>query len=184
MLMCGSLREGSFNRKLLLACGKLLEEHGAKLDRIDLREYAVPSYDGDLETRSGVPDATKRLQEKFRGCDAWVIASPEYNHSIPGHFKNTLDWLTRLKPVPWKGKPTLLLSASPGLTGGNRGLWALRVPIEATGAVVYPEMYSLAQAGDAAFSGDLLSDEAKQKRLIGLVDEFLRFAGALSAVGA
>ena len=69
--------------------------------------------------------------------------------SIPGALKNVIDWVSRFRPQPFNTKHALLLSASPSMVGGNRGLWALRVPLEHLGARVYPDMFSLAQAHQA-----------------------------------
>jgi len=87
-----------------------------------------------------------------------VISSPEYNASMPGLLKNTIDWVSRFSPQPFNEKHGLLLSASPSMTGGNRGLWALRVPLEHLGARVYPDMYSLAQAHQAFDADGQIAD--------------------------
>jgi NAD(P)H-dependent FMN reductase len=81
--------------------------------------------------------------------DAFVIASPEYNASMPGLLKNAIDWVSGHRPQPFNERHGLLLSASPSMVGGNRGLWALRVPLEHLGARVFPDMFSLAQAHQA-----------------------------------
>lgn len=82
-----------------------------------------------------------------------MIASPEYNFSMPGVLKNAIDWVSRFRPQPFNEKHALLLSASPSMVGGNRGLWALRIPLEHLGARVFPDMFSLAQA-HTAFTDD------------------------------
>ena len=78
-----------------------------------------------------------------------MIASPEYNASMPGVLKNAIDWTSRHRPQPFHARHALLLSASPSMLGGNRSLWALRVPLEHLGTRVYPDMFSLAQAHTA-----------------------------------
>ena len=78
-----------------------------------------------------------------------MISSPEYNASLPGVLKNAVDWVSRFRPQPFNERHGLLLSASPSMVGGNRGLWALRVPFEHLGARIYPDMFSLAQAHQA-----------------------------------
>ena len=87
------------------------------------------------------------------GGRRFQVASPEYNMSMPALVKNAIDWLSRTKPMPLRGKNALLLSASQGLVGGNRGLWALRVPLEVLGVHVYPDMFSLATAQNAFSEG-------------------------------
>jgi chromate reductase, NAD(P)H dehydrogenase (quinone) len=99
----------------------------------------------DVDHESGIPDGTKRLSDKILATDAFMIVSPEYNASMPGQLKNVIDWASRTRPQPFNGKQALLLSASPSMTGGNRGLSALRIPLEHRGAHVYPDMFSLAR---------------------------------------
>jgi chromate reductase len=120
------------------------------------------------------------LRIQIAGHDALIISSPEYNFSMPGHFKNTFDWLSRAKPQPWKGKIVQLLSASPSLVGGNRGLWSLRIPFEGVGAVVHPDMFSLAAAHEAFDSRGKLTDSKAYERLTAAIDTFVTFAQALT----
>ncbi len=174
----GSLRTGSSNKKLAREAVRLL---GAPIpgtaEFIDLRDYPMPLYDGDQERDDGVPDCVHRLAAKIVDVDALIVATPEYNGSISSVLKNTVDWLSRVKPVPLKGKHLLLLSASPGSWGGVRGLWHSRVPFEALGVHVYPEMMSLPNAGSAFDQADHLSgDRADQLRK--LVGAFAGHAGA------
>jgi len=173
-LVCGSLRKASLNARLLSLVASRLSSAGHECDVLDLKNFSLPAYDGDLEAQ-GMPEPCLRLKSALDRIDAVVIASPEYNFSMPGHLKNTLDWLSRTKPQPWRGKPVLLLSASPSLVGGNRGLWSLRVPLEMSSALVYPDMFSLASATDA-FASTGLKDANMQKRLDELVDNFSSFA--------
>ena len=110
----------------------------------------------------------------------WIIASPEYNFSYPGHFKNTFDWLSRYTPMPWRGRNLLLMSASISLVGGNRGLWHLRVPFEATGTVIYPDMFSLASAQNAFDEAGQLKDSAMADRFNNTIRQFLGFIKKLA----
>ena len=156
----GSLREASHNKELLRLAVKLLEAAGAKVDWIDLRALAIPIYDGDLEASSGLPAGALELAARIAAADGLVIASPENNFSIPAVVKNWIDWLSRAKPMPLRGKSALLLSASPSLVGGSRGLIALRIPLEVLGVHVYPDMFSLATAHQAFKPDGELGDEA------------------------
>jgi chromate reductase, NAD(P)H dehydrogenase (quinone) len=106
-----------------------------------------------------------------------VIASPEYNSSMPGLLKNAIDWVSRCKPQPFHERHALLMSASPSMGGGNRGLWALRIPLEHLGARVYPDMFSLAMA-HKAFAGDRIADPALQQRFEQYIQAFLELAEA------
>ncbi len=145
-----SSREESLNKKLVLQTAKLIEEENHEVLCLGIKDFLSPTYDGDFELKAGIPEKINSLASKIRAYDALIISSPEYNYSMPGSLKNIIDWLSRTKPQPFKEKKILLMSASPAMVGGNRGLWALRVPLEALGAFVYPEMFSLALA-DKAF---------------------------------
>lgn len=174
-----SLRTGSLNHKLLLRAIRPLEADGHTVRVVPYTDVVTPNYDADAQTRDGFPAAAEALREALLAADGWLLASPEYNYSMPGALKNTLDWLSRYRPMPFINKPTLLLSASPGLIGGNRGLWALRVPLESMGALVHPNMFSLSQAA-AAFADDGdLKDAALGTRLDEMVRGFAGYAGKL-----
>ncbi len=95
-------------------------------------------------------------------------------------LKNAIDWLSRAKPMPLRGKRALLLSASPSLVGGNRGLWALRMPLEAIGVHVYPDMFSLASA-DKAVQDGALKDPQLAKLLDGMVTRWVAEGRRLGA---
>jgi chromate reductase len=97
---------------------------------------------------------------------------------MPGMLKNTIDWTSRFRPQPFNGKQGFLLSASPSMAGGNRGLWALRVPLEHLGARVYPDMFSLAQAHTAFGPDGRLTSETLQERLAGTLGCFLELVEA------
>ena len=111
-----------------------------------------------------MPEGAERLKEKLLANDAFILASPEYNASMPGVIKNSIDWVSRFRPQPFTRRQGLLMSASPSMSGGNRGLWALRVPLEHLGARVYPDMFSLAQAHQAFASDGRIGDAQLQKR--------------------
>src|SRR5439155_17973192 len=129
-----------FNTKLARLAARHAEQHGVTVDFASMRDFDVPSYDGDAETRGGVPAGAQELNRRLTANDAFVIASPEYNASMPGLLKNAIDWTSRFSPQPFNEKHGLLLSASPSMVGGNRGLWGLRVPFEHLGARVYPDI--------------------------------------------
>jgi NAD(P)H-dependent FMN reductase len=155
----------------------LAEGFGAVVDLASMREFDVPSYDGDAEARGEVPAGAHELDRRLTANDAFVIASPEYNGSVPGLLKNAIDWASRLRPQPFHERHGLLLSASPSTMGGNRGLWALRVPLEHLGARIFPGMFSLAMA-HKAFSGDGLGDPTLERRFEQNLRAFLDLAEA------
>jgi NAD(P)H-dependent FMN reductase len=153
LVFSASLRADSLNTRLALLARAVIERHGGIVDFAGMSEFDGPSYDQDLEAREGVPPGPRELNRRLEASDAFVIASPEYNASMPGHLKNAIDWVSRVRPQPFNARHGLLLSASPSMAGGNRGLWSLRVPLEHLGARVFPDMFSLAQAHQA-FTGD------------------------------
>ena len=145
--------------------------------RASMRDFDVPLYDGDLETANGIPPGALELRTRLLATDAFIIASPEYNGSMPGTIKNLIDWTSRFRPQPFDARHGLLISASPSLAGGNRGLWALRMPLEHMGTRVFPDMFSLSMA-HKAFAGDEIADAQLRTRFEMNVQEFLSLAEA------
>lgn len=173
LTIAGSLRKDSLNKKLLNNASSVALKKGTKITNIDLLDYDAPLYSGDIEEKQGVPASITRLKKQFDTADAVIIASPEYNFSASGVLKNIIDWLSRTPKQPFKKKHILLMSASPSMVGGNRGLWALRVPLEALGAFVYPEMFSLANAHMTFDKKGVIKDEQLLKTLKSNVESFV-----------
>lgn len=148
-----SLRTNSLNDRLATLAARSVESFGATVDRASMSDFDCPSYDGDEESEGNVPVGAVRLRDRLTGCDGFILVSPEYNASMPGVLKNVIDWTSRFKPQPFTRRYGMLMSASPSMVGGNRGLWSLRIPLEHLGARVYPDMFSLAQAHQA-FNGE------------------------------
>jgi chromate reductase len=163
----GALRSGSTNR-LLLAQARL-SFGAANHTEADLR---LPLYDGDLERAEGIPEPVQRLADQIAAADAVVIACPEYNKAPPGVVKNALDWVSRTKGGPWKGKPVAIISAAGGRGGGDRSQFALRLmltpfqPRLLTG----PEVL-VADSGTAFDDGGRLKDARYQKALDDLMQQ-------------
>lgn len=172
--IAGALREGSLNRQLLRLATRILEQDGVEVDLVDLKKLALPFYDGDLEAASGLPAGVQELVARIAAADGLVIASPEYNFSVPAVLKNAIDWVTRAKPMPLRGKTALLLSASPSLVGGNRALWVLRMSLEVVGTHVHPDMFSLATAHQAFDEAGELKDEALARFLRSVLGNYAR----------
>jgi chromate reductase len=120
--IAGALRAGSTNRMLL---AEAIRAFGPC--RATLGDIRMPLYDGDLEAASGLPPEAERLVDQIRAADAVVIATPEYNKSVPGVLKNALDWVSRARPGALAGKPLAILSAADGRAGGERSQFALRL---------------------------------------------------------
>lgn len=120
--LCGSLRRGSFNIAALRAAADLVPE-GAVIEIAGIGE--IPLYDDDVRA-TGMPEPVLTLAARVAAADAVLIATPEYNYSIPGVLKNTIDWLSRCDPQPFKGKPVAIMGASPGMIGTARAQYDLR----------------------------------------------------------
>lgn len=138
-----------------------------------MRDFDAPSYDQDAQTHDGLPPGADALCRRVVDSDGIVIAAPEYNASIPGGLKNAIDWASRRRPQPFNEHHALLLSASPSMIGGNRGLWALRVPLEHLGARVFPDMFSLAQAHQAFDGSGAIADPELSRRFVNTIVAFM-----------
>jgi NAD(P)H-dependent FMN reductase len=151
-----------------------IEANGGAVDLRPMADFDTPSYNHDEQDRDGFPRGADQFRECIQTNDAFVISSPEYNSSMPGALKNSIDWVSRFSPQPFNEKHGLLLSASPSMVGGNRGLWALRVPLEHLGARVYPDMFSLAQAHKALDADGQIADAQLRERfehnIVGFMD--------------
>ena len=130
LVFSASLRTGSLNTRLAQLAADSLEAQGGEVDHASMREFDAPSFDADVEQSQGLPPAAEELRRRLVASDAFVIAAPEYNASMPGLLKNAVDWVSRSRPQPFHERHGPLLSASPSMAGGNRGLWAhaLRTP--------------------------------------------------------
>ena len=168
-----SLREGSLNVRLASLAARVIEEAGGTVINAKMSDFDCPSYNGDVEIKEGIPAGADRFRSRLISTDGVIISSPEYNASMPGVLKNLIDWASRYRPQPLKGRHALLMSASPSMAGGNRGLWSARIPLEHLGARVFPDMFSLAQAHEAFKEDGTLKDEKLQKWFEGTVDCFL-----------
>lgn len=181
LLFAGSLRAGSLNKKLIAVAEKILAENpNNQVTVIDLKTLSMPVYDGDIEA-AGIPEGVVRLGNLISEADALVLSSPEYNGSIAGSFKNTIDWVSRLRPVPFEKKPILLMSASPGYFGGIKSLTVDRAPFETLNAYLYPQSFPLTKAAEAFTPSGELVDEGTKKRLTTMISGFTEFAKKFKA---
>jgi chromate reductase len=165
MIFGASLRTASYNVALSRLAGRVVGQTGAKVNLLTYRDFAVPDYDADIERGIGIPANALAFGELVSASDGVIIAAPEYNHSFPGSLKNLIDWTSRIKSEPLWGRNAMLLSASTSMVGGNRGAWALRVPLEHLGMRVYPEMFSLSQAHQGMTADGELVDAELGRRL-------------------
>jgi chromate reductase len=164
LVFSASLRADSLNTRLAELAAATVETHGGTVDRAAMTEFDCPSYSLDVQHGEGFPPGADEFRGRLEACDAFVVSSPEYNASLPGSLKNAIDWVSRYQPQPFNERHGLVLSASPSMMGGNRGLWALRIPFEHLGARVYPDMFSLAQAHKALDGEGRIADAELRKR--------------------
>jgi NAD(P)H-dependent FMN reductase len=174
LCFAGALRKDSFNKKFAREAQRFATGAGADAEYVDIRDYPMPVYDGDIEAANGIPEGTQKLGEKIRAVQALIISTPEYNGSIPGSLKNIIDWLSREKNMSLGGKHLLLLAASPGALGGVRSLWHTRQPFEVLGVHVFPGMLGLSNAAAAFNDEGHLKDNAMADKLRGLVEQFVK----------
>lgn len=120
--ICGSLRAGSLNRSAMRLAGEVMPQ-GMSLEELDWAQ--VPPFNADV-LAAGMPQAVQAARDKVMRADAVLIATPEYNFSVPGMLKNLLDWLSRGDDQPFNGKPVAILSAAAGPLGGARMQYDLR----------------------------------------------------------
>ncbi len=163
LAFAGSLRQGSYNKKLMRIAAAAARRAGADVTEIDLGEYPLPVYDGDLEADAGLPENARKLKALMKGHGGFLIASPEYNSSISGTLKNVIDWTSRPEPdepplVCFRGKTAAIMSASPGALGGLRGLVHLRAILGNIGVLVLPDQKAIASAAEAFAENGSLKD--------------------------
>lgn len=154
LAFAGALRRGSVNKKTVMIAAKGAESAGAEVNFIDLKDFPLPLYDGDLEDADGMPESAVRLQNLLLEHDGFLISSPEYNSGISGTLKTYIDWVSRprgeLRPgAVFADKYASIMSASPGGLGGIRALPSLRTIIASMGVHVLAEDFALGRAHEA-----------------------------------
>lgn len=184
LAFAGSTRRESFNKKLAQAATTIANTLAADATFVDLAEFPMPIYNGDLEAAEGIPEHATHLKELMKAHDAFIIASPEYNSSVTAVLKNTIDWVSR----PGDGEPPLaaftgkvagLVAASPGALGGMRGLVHARAILGNIGVLVIPSQVALGSAHSAFADDGTLADEAMGKRLAAFTAELVETARKL-----
>lgn len=180
LAFAASNRQGSLNRKLIEVAAAIARKEGAEVDLAAFRDFDMPAFDPDHDLAQGFPPGAEALRARLAWADALLLAAPEYNYSIAGTLKNAIDWVSRARPMPWRGKSVYLLSASPSPMGGIRGLWQTRVPLEGCGALVFPDMFALGSAGEAFDEQGQLRSGAQRDRLTAELVGFLGMVRCLA----
>jgi NAD(P)H-dependent FMN reductase len=175
--VAGSLRSGSFNQALLRAAVEECPKEAA-LEIESIR--GIPLYDGDVEAQ-GLPPRVIELKERVAKADALLLVTPEYNNSIPGTFKNAIDWMTRPPgdvPRVFKGKPVGVIGASPGAFGTvlSQTAW-MQVLRTLRTRPYYGELLYVGNATKVFDASGRLVDDAIRKRLRAYLEGFVAFAG-------
>jgi chromate reductase, NAD(P)H dehydrogenase (quinone) len=186
LAMAGSMRRESLNKILCALGAQAATKAGAEVTLLDLRDYVMPLYDGDVEERLGLPDNAKALKETMKEHDAFLFASPEYNSSVSGVFKNAIDWCTRPEPgepplIAFRGKVAAIMSASPGKLGGLRGLFALRSLLQNLGVIVVPDMIAVSQANKAFTDAGELRDAKLAESVVDVAGQLVDLTRRLGA---
>jgi chromate reductase len=167
LAFAGSTRTDSYNKKLVKISSTGATEAGADVTVIDLLDFPMPIYDGDLEQKGGLPSNARKLKDLMLAHQGFLISSPEYNSSISAVFKNTIDWASRQSEgeIPlacFKNKVAGIMSASPGMLGGLRGLVHVRSILENIGVIVMPDQIAIARAHEAFNEDGTLKDKKQE----------------------
>jgi chromate reductase len=181
--LSGSLRAGSHNARLLRAAAELLPPEAGLVEFDALK--AIPPYDEDDDDGASRPAAVQRLLDAIAAADAVLVATPEYNHSLPGQLKNALDWVSRpLAASPLRGKPVAVVGASTGLFGAVWAQAEARKVLSAIGARVVDRELPVGSADDAFTDAGRLADGDLELELAGIVAELIGAAEPVAVLAA
>ena len=187
LAFAGSLREGSYNRRLIPVLAEGARAAGAQVTLIELRDYPLPVYDGDIEA-AGMPAQARQLQQLMREHDGLLISTPEYNGSMPALVKNILDWISRpmedgrMGTALFQDKVAGIVSASPGALGGLRSLLGLRDALAKLGLVVVPQQVAVGQVADKLVATGQLKDDKQRAAVHAVGAAVARLTAARLAV--
>ena len=179
LVIPGSLRMGSHNAKLAAVAAHEFALAGVDVTRISLADFPLPIYDGDLETKSGVPKHAVNLKRMIGTHHGVLIVSPEYNASVPPLLKNAIDWVSRVQDPHeargevFRGRAFAMAGASQSRLGTARALQALRLILSACQAEVIASQFALAFADEAYDDMDRLKNEADAAALKALVRQLI-----------
>lgn len=175
LAFAGSVRQDSYNKKLVKIAVEGAKAAGAEVTYLDFRDLPLPLYDEDLEETEGLPENALKLKAMMKAHQGFLIACLEYNSSITALLKNAIDWASRPEPgepplalVCFKEKVTVLMSASPGGLGGLRGLDHVRSILSGIGVLVLPDQKAIGSAYQAFDENDNLKDESQQATIMQL----------------
>jgi chromate reductase len=179
LVIPGSVRTGSLNARLAAAAAYEFAQAGVEVTRISLGDFPLPIYDGDLQTKSGVPKNAVNLKRMIAAHHGVLLVSPEYNSSVPPLVKNAIDWVTRVQDAQesrgqvFRERVFAIAAASESRLGGSRCLAALRQILSACQATVIPNQLALSFAGEAYDDMDRLKHPADIEALGALVRQLI-----------
>lgn len=186
LVFAGSLRTGAYSIKTADAATKELAEQGADLTRISLGDYPLPLMDQNLEKEKGIPENAMKLGRLIAAHDGFLIASPEYNASIPPLVKNTIDWVSRIRNdggrpfSPYRGKVAALCSSSEGNFGGMRCLYHLRAVLMNCQVEIITPQCSVSRAHEAFDENGDFTEERLRKMMQNVCRTLIERARMLS----
>jgi chromate reductase, NAD(P)H dehydrogenase (quinone) len=186
LAFAGSTRTDSFNKKLVKIAAQGARAAGAEATFVDLRDFAMPLFDEDLEATEGLPQGARQFKDLLLAHDGLLIASPEYNSSLTAVLKNAIDWASR--PAPGEaplgcfvGKVAALMSTSPGALGGLRGLVHLRSILGNIKVIVLPDQIAVGHAYEAFQLDGTLKDPKQQAAIASLGENVATIVSKLKA---
>jgi NAD(P)H-dependent FMN reductase len=185
LAFAGSLRTGSFNKKLVRIAAEGAKGAGADVTLIDLRDLPMPIYDGDIEKEQGLPPNAKTFKRLLIEHDGILISTPEYNSQYPAVLKNAIDWASRQEAgepsmIAFRGKVAAITSVSPGVLGAMRGQMLVRSLLLYLGTVIVPTQIGVSRGADAFDEAGRLKDEKQQAAIQALGAELTSFVRRLS----
>lgn len=184
LAFAGSLRVGSFNKKLVRLAAQGARAAGAEVTELDLRDIPMPLYDGDIEREQGLPPSAKVFKRLLIEHQGILVSTPEYNTAISAVLKNAIDWASRTEAgdppmVAFKGKVGGLMAATPGYFSGVRSMAMLRAILSHLGVVVIPTQLGIPRVGEAFDADGNLRDERQAETVRSIGAEVVSFVGKL-----
>jgi chromate reductase, NAD(P)H dehydrogenase (quinone) len=179
LVIPGSLRTGSLNAKLAAVAAHQFAQAGVEVTRLSLADFPLPIYDGDLQTRSGVPKNAVDLKRMIGAHHGVLIVTPEYNSSVPALLKNAIDWVSRVHDAhesrgqAFRGRAFAVAGASHSRLGGSRALAALRLILSACHALVIPNQLALAFADEAYDDRERLKHPPDSEAMAAMVRQLI-----------
>lgn len=181
LAFAGTTREDSTNKKLIAIAAQGATKAGAEVTLIDIRDYPVPPYNGDMEIEEGLPENARKLKQLMVASDGFLVSTPEYNGSTSGVLKNLLDWASRKEAGDQAGvtifnnKAVVIMSASTSWRGGILGQRHLRDIFMHEGAIVLPKSQHISNSREAFNENDKLKDSDRQAMIEELGKDLVDF---------